>query len=69
MFGKVRLNVLPSDFSVYFLFHLGDFFVYFLFHSGDIGDWKHHFTVRQNERFNELYENQMKGSKLNIQYE
>lgn len=31
---------------------------------GKVGDWKHHFTVQQNEQFNEDYKRKMKNTDL-----
>ncbi|XP_007523587.1 sulfotransferase 1E1 [Erinaceus europaeus] len=37
--------------------------------KGDIGDWKNHFTVALNEKFDVHYEQQMKGSTLKLRTE
>jgi len=37
--------------------------------KGVAGDWKNHFTVAQNERFNENYQMQMKGTALHFRGE
>lgn len=42
--------------------------VTFLF-PGISGDWKNHFTVAQNERFDQHYQEHMAGSDLHFQME
>ncbi|XP_039263067.2 sulfotransferase 1B1-like [Styela clava] len=37
--------------------------------KGQVGDWKNHFTLNQNEAFDEMYEERMKGSDLHIPFE
>lgn len=40
-----------------------------LFRKGQVGDWKNWFTVSQNERFDFVYSEEMKDSKLRFTYE
>ncbi|KAJ8299110.1 LOW QUALITY PROTEIN: hypothetical protein KUTeg_023170 [Tegillarca granosa] len=40
----------------------------FIYRKGQIGDWKTMFTVTQNEVFDDLYEKEMKDSKLRITF-
>lgn len=40
-----------------------------MYRKGVIGDWKNHFTVALNDQFDRIYEEEMKNSKLPIQFE
>lgn len=40
-----------------------------IFMKGVMGDWKTHFTVAQNERFDADYAEEMAGSNLNFRSE
>lgn len=39
------------------------------FRKGKVGDWKNWFTEEQNQQFDKIYSERMKGSKLNIIFE
>ncbi|XP_071171129.1 sulfotransferase 1C2-like [Mytilus edulis] len=40
-----------------------------LYRKGAVGDWKNHFTVAQNEQFEDLLEKKMNGEDVNYTYE
>lgn len=48
--------------------HAGNLIITFEI-SGVIGDWKNHFTVAQNERFDAMLEEEMRDSDLEFVFE
>lgn len=52
--------ILAGNHNIYYVFS---------FVVGITGDWKNHFTVALNEKFNIHYEQQMKGSTLKLKIE
>ncbi|XP_061167052.1 sulfotransferase 2A8-like [Saccostrea echinata] len=40
----------------------------FIYRKGEVGDWKSMFTEEQNKKFDQVFNEEMKGSKLKIQF-
>ncbi|KAL4221760.1 hypothetical protein ACF0H5_020015 [Mactra antiquata] len=51
----VRKQVFKGDFTMY--------------RKGKVGDWKNWFTVKQNEEFDEIYQQEMSDTSLRFQYD
>jgi hypothetical protein len=43
-------------------------YIFSIIFTGVVGDWKNHFTVAQNERFDQLYNEKMKGITFSYKY-
>ncbi|XP_041654929.1 cytosolic sulfotransferase 2-like [Cheilinus undulatus] len=64
-FDSMKKNKMTNYSSVPVLDHKVSPFM----RKGKVGDWKNHFTVAQDERFNELYKQKMKDSMLQFRTE
>ncbi len=52
--SRIRLIIRMDSFSVF---------------AGTVGDWRNYFTVAQNEMFDREYNDKMKGTGLNFDFE
>ncbi|XP_068199591.1 cytosolic sulfotransferase 1-like [Antennarius striatus] len=68
--GEVHFDSMKKNNMVnYSLFPAMEFKISKFMRKGKIGDWKNHFTVAQNEEFDEDYKNKMKDPTLQFRTE
>ncbi|XP_070543011.1 sulfotransferase 1A3-like [Ptychodera flava] len=64
-FDKMKKNPMSNYSAAPFLDHKKGTF----HRKGEVGDWMNYFTVHQNEMFNSLFEEKMRGSGLTFDFE
>ncbi|XP_073326812.1 cytosolic sulfotransferase 1-like [Pagrus major] len=64
MYGVQFDNMKKNDMANYSTFNVMDFKISPFMRKGKVGDWKNHFTVAQNEEFEEDYKKKMKDHTL-----
>ncbi|XP_076596621.1 cytosolic sulfotransferase 1-like [Chaetodon auriga] len=68
--GKTQFDNMKTNDMVNFSRYKGmDFKISHFMRKGKVGDWKNHFTVAQNEEFDEVYKKKMKDPSLQFRTE
>ncbi|CAH1786232.1 unnamed protein product [Owenia fusiformis] len=61
LIDETHINVIQSRNQTWDVYARGGQGADIMFRKGQVGEWKQHFTVAQNELFNKVYKERMKG--------